>query len=145
MFPIKRILLSLAAIFIVAFIAIQFVPVNRSNPPVVSEPAWNSPHTRELAQRACFDCHSNETKWPWYAYVAPASWTIAHDVDEGRREMNFSDWRPRRRNEAPEQIREGKMPMPMYVMLHPEARLSATEKQELIDGLTVSLGSGGGR
>lgn len=139
---IKRTLLALLTLFVVGFIAIQLAPVNRSNPPIVSEPAWNSPHTRELAQRACFDCHSHETKWPWYSYVAPASWLIARDVREGRGELNFSTWRPGMENETAEVIRNGKMPMPIYLVLHPKARLTSTEKQDLIKGLNATLGAG---
>ena len=67
---------------VVLFGLIQLVPVQRTNPPVVAEPPWDSPETRALAVRACFDCHSNETVWPWYAYVAPVSWLVAHDTDE---------------------------------------------------------------
>jgi hypothetical protein len=87
-----RVILGVLGAGIVFFAAIQLVPVKRDNPPVVSEPNWDSPQTRALAQRACFDCHSNETVWPWYAHVAPASWLAAHDVHEGRGILNFSDW-----------------------------------------------------
>lgn len=67
-------------------LAIQLVPYGRdhSNPPGRTEPSWDSPATRELARRACFDCHSNETEWPAYASIAPASWLAQYDVDEGR-------------------------------------------------------------
>ncbi len=71
---------------------IQLIPVDKSNPPVVSEPTWDSPQTRALAKDACFDCHSNETVWPWYAKIAPSSWLLAQDVDEGRSALNFSEW-----------------------------------------------------
>src|SRR6478735_10619944 len=75
-------------------VAIQFVPYGHAhtNPPVRLEPAWDSPQTRELAARACFDCHSNLTKWPWYSNVAPVSWLIQRDVDGGRAALNFSEW-----------------------------------------------------
>ena len=66
--------LALVVIGIVGLVVIQFVPVERPNPPVLREPNWDSPETRALAQRACFDCHSNETTWPWYSQVAPVSW-----------------------------------------------------------------------
>ncbi|NVB82954.1 MAG: cytochrome C, partial [Kofleriaceae bacterium] len=74
------------AFFVGMFGVMQLVPYGRarSNPPVASEPAWDSPRTRELAVRACFDCHSNETKWPWYARVAPMSWVLERDVEIGR-------------------------------------------------------------
>ena len=75
-------------------VAIQAVPYGRAhdNPPVRSEPQWDSPVTRDLVVRACFDCHSNETIWPWYANIAPISWLTTRDVDEGRDELNFSEW-----------------------------------------------------
>ena len=79
-------------IILVGFIAIQFIPVNRTNPPVAQEPNWDSPQTRALAERACFDCHSNETKWPWYSKVAPVSWIVADHVHEGRAALNLSEW-----------------------------------------------------
>src|SRR4051812_44101919 len=75
-------------------LVMQLVPYGHthSNPPVLQEPSWDSPHSRELAVRACFDCHSNETRWPWYANVAPFSWTMQRDVDAGRSTLNFSEW-----------------------------------------------------
>src|SRR5215216_1353338 len=78
----------------VLFVVLQLVPYGRrhDNPPTTREPAWDDPTTRALAVRACFDCHSNETRWPWYSYVAPVSWLTQRDVDEGRRELNFSEW-----------------------------------------------------
>src|SRR5581483_2821093 len=79
-----------AALFLLA----QAVPYDRShtNPPVTAEPRWDSPQTRELAARACFDCHSNLTTWPWYSNVAPISWLVQRDVDGGRSALNFSEW-----------------------------------------------------
>jgi len=89
---ILQIVAGLAVMGVIGFIAIQFVPVDKSNPPVVNEPRWDSPQTKMLVERACYDCHSNQTKWPWYANVAPASWLVAHDVQEGRVALNFSEW-----------------------------------------------------
>ena len=76
------------------FLLIQVIPYGRdhSNPPVTAEPAWDSQRTEALARAACFDCHSNETEWPWYTNVAPMSWLIQRDVDEGRRKRNYSEW-----------------------------------------------------
>ena len=78
----------------VALLAIQLAPYGRdhTNPPARREPAWDSPQTRSLAARACFDCHSNETVWPWYSNVAPFSWLVQRDVDKGRKDLNFSEW-----------------------------------------------------
>ncbi len=83
---------GLIAVGVLGFIAIQFVSVDKSNPPVVSEPKWDSPQTQALVERSCYDCHSNETKWPWYSNVAPVSWLVARHVEEGRAELNFSEW-----------------------------------------------------
>lgn len=125
------------------FVIIQLVPYGRahSNPPVRMEPQWDSAQTRELAMRACFDCHSNETVWPWYSNVAPVSWLVQSDVDEARGMMNFSEWdRPQKKaEEAAEQIQKGEMPLWYYVPLHPLAKLSAAEKQALIHGLRATI------
>ena len=126
-------------------LAIQVVPYgrNHSNPPGRIEPAWDRPETRELARRACFDCHSNETVWPGYAQVAPVSWLIQHDVDEGRQKLNFSEWqRPQEEaKEAAESVREGEMPPRMYILLHPEAKLNPNERSVLIRGLEGTIGT----
>jgi hypothetical protein len=126
------------------FLVIQLVPYGRdhANPPVVAEPSWDDPSTRALAVRACFDCHSNETHWRWYANVAPTSWLAQWHVDEGRRVLNFSEWH-RSYEEAPESaetITTGEMPPPSYLLLHPEARLSDQEKRALASGLTATIG-----
>ena len=137
-----KILVGIFLVGLVGFIAIQLVPVSRTNPPVVSEPNWDSSQTKALAQRACFDCHSNETKWPAYAYVAPVSWLVAHDVNEGRAKLNFSDWanNPEEGEEMLEAIQKGEMPMPIYLPLHPEANLTATEQQQLLAGIQATFG-----
>ncbi len=121
---------------------IQLVPYGRqhANPPVIQEPQWDSPKTRELVQKACFDCHSNETVWLWYSNVAPVSWLVQRDVDEGREKLNFSDWgRAREKDEIIEVIQEGEMPMPIYLIMHTEARLTSTEKEALISGLQATI------
>lgn len=128
---------------VVIFIAIQLIPLDRTNPAVVQEPAWDTPVTRALVKDACFDCHSNETVWPWYARIAPASWLIWRDVDEGRSKLNFSDWGRAHEgaNEIAEVVNEGEMPPWYYAMMHPEARLSDAEKQALIAGMRATLGA----
>lgn len=139
----KKVLLTLAGLFVVA----QLVPYGRShdNPPVVQEPAWDSPRTRELAMRACFDCHSNQTTWAWYSNIAPASWLVQHDVDEGRRELNFSDISRHQKHaaEAAEEVQEGEMPPKIYTIMHSEAVLTSAETQELIQGLQKTFGTEG--
>ncbi len=114
---------------------------NHTNPPVTAEPKWDSPETRDLAARACFDCHSNQTEWPWYSNVAPISWLIQHDVDEGRSKLNFSEWnRPQRETrQAGREVQRGQMPQWYYVLIHPNASLSPAEKQTLVNGLNSTL------
>ncbi len=125
------------------FLLIQTIPYGRdhSNPPVTQEPAWDSPQTRALAVSACFDCHSNQVHWPWYSNIAPASWLVQRDVDNGRARLNFSEWdRPHPHAEhAAEQVDEGEMPPIQYRLLHPGARLSSTERQTLVQGLVATL------
>ena len=129
----------------VLFVAIQLVPYGRdhTNPPVVKEPSWDQPATRELAVRACFDCHSNETRWPWYSNVAPVSWLMQRHIDEGREVLNFSEWQRtyKEARESAETINEGEMPMQSYVLMHPSARLTPAERQALAQGLTATLGT----
>jgi len=155
---------------------IQLVPVwlFQTNPPVGAEPAWDSPQTHALAQRACFDCHSNETQWPLYSRIAPVSWLITADVVRGRRHLNFSTWgaansggadarqagaedgseqgrfarqnacasvagSTRAGNQAAREVERDSMPPNYYLPLHPVARLSDAEKQQLAQGLCASL------
>lgn len=129
----------------VVFLAIQFVPYGRAhgNPPVVREPAWDSPGTRELVVRACFDCHSNQVRWPWYSHVAPVSWLVQRDVDEAREELNFSEFHREQKEaeEAAEEVAEGEMPLRAYRLAHPEARLDEAERRRLIEGLQRTFGS----
>lgn len=144
---IRKLLLIAIAVMVAGFLLIQVVPYGRAhnNPTVVSEPNWDAPQTRELAQRACFDCHSNETVWPWYSNVAPVSWLVQHDVDEGRQYLNFSEWGRGGEGEETEELYEvivdGKMPMPNYLVTHPEARLTDVEKAALADGLLATTGA----
>ncbi len=139
----KKILKWGALTILGLFVVVQFIPYGRahSNPSVRMEPQWDSHQTRELAKRACFDCHSNETVWPWYSNVAPTSWLVQRDVDEARQQLNFSEWdRPENEaGEAPQQVQKGKMPLWFYVPLHPSAKLSAGEKQALIRGLRATI------
>jgi len=144
----KRKFLRLGIGLLVLLAGIQLVPYGRDhdNPPVVKEPTWNAARTRELAVRACFDCHSNETVWPWYSHVAPISWLVQRDVDEGREELNFSEWNRsfHEAHEAGKLVRKKKMPLGIYLVTHPEGRLTDAEREELARGLDATLGTEAG-
>lgn len=138
---IVRGLIALVALFVV----IQLVPYGRdhTNPPVTQEVKWDSAQTRELAVGACYDCHSNLTEWPWYSNVAPMSWLVENDVQEGREILNFTEWdRPQgegEADEAVEAVQEGEMPPWQYKPLHPAGRLSSSERDQLAQGLEKTL------
>jgi Haem-binding domain len=129
---------------LVAAVLIQFIPYghDHTNPPTTKEPAWDSPATKELMQRACFDCHSNQTGWRWYSYVAPSSWLVENDVNDGRTHLNFSEWdKPQKHaNDIAGMVKSGDMPLWFYLPLHPIAKLSDAEKRALIDGATKTFG-----
>jgi len=138
-------ILGLGALVIIGVLLVaQLVPYGRdhSNPSVTAEPQWNAAETRALAQRACFDCHSNQTRWPWYSNVAPVSWLVQADVSEGRRVLNFSEWTRgyEEAQESGETVRSQEMPPRSYLLLHPEAKLSDAERQQLAAGLDATLG-----
>jgi hypothetical protein len=138
---------KITGLIVVFFIAIQFIPYgkDRTNPPVVAEPRWDSPKTRELFFRACRDCHSNETKWPGYSAIAPVSWLVHYDVHQGRREFNVSMWGAQKENEGDEcaeTVQEGEMPPLFYTIAHSKARLSENEKKEFLKGLMTTFGKG---
>jgi mono/diheme cytochrome c family protein len=141
--PSGRFFVRAGLMLVLAFVTIQFVPYGRdhANPRVGAEPAWDSPETRALAKRACFDCHSNETEWPAYSKVAPVSWLIQRDVSEGRAVLNFSEWRrpQEEAKEAAEEVREGEMPLRIYQLMHAHARLSARDRERLASGLERTL------
>ena len=138
-----------AAVFTLAgvFVALQFVPYGRdhANPPVTRDAPWTSGEARRIAVTACYDCHSNETNWPWYSHVAPMSWLVQDDVQEGRDELNFSEWDRRQdADDLVESVSEGSMPPRPSLLLHPSARLSAAEKATLLAALEA-LEAGDGR
>lgn len=136
----RRILTTSLAAFAALMVVIQLVPNRLETGPVTQEPAWD-PSTRELAQRACFDCHSNQGELPWYGRVAPVSWVVTHHIDEGREHLNFSEMdRPQEEaHEAAEELLEGEMPPAYYLLTHPEARLSEAETKQLAEGLQRAL------
>jgi hypothetical protein len=130
----RKILLALVALLVV----IQLVPVARTNPPA-SAPLELPPAVATVFRQSCADCHSHETRWPWYAYVAPASWLVTHDVKEGREHFNVSTWgslEPKRKarkiREVAEEVSEGEMPIAPYLLLHRDAALSPDDIDVLV-------------
>jgi hypothetical protein len=123
---------------VLILVGIQFVPAGRTNPPVRSQ--VQAPDEIEpILRRACYDCHSNETRWTWYSYVAPASWFVVRHVNHGRGDLNFSEWpafdleaEEHAFKDIEEQIRKGEMPLRSYTWLHRDAKLSADERDALL-------------
>lgn len=139
-FPLRRRLLRWVVLpGVVGFGALQLVPYgwSHSNPPVTEETPWPSQRALTLARAACYDCHSNEVDWPVYSYVAPMSWLVRRDVEQGRDELNFSEWdrHSGEADDAAEAVEDGSMPPRRYTLLHPSARLSSEEAAELIAAL----------
>lgn len=143
----RKILLGAAAILVVGLLAIQLVPYGRdhTNPPVTGEPPWDSAATRATAAVACFDCHSNETEWPWYSNIAPMSWRLQQHVDAGRATLNFSEWGTgeQEAGDIVEVTREGEMPPWDYLLTHPGARLSVAAQDAFLAGLVRTFGGDG--
>ena len=130
---------------IVTAVVIQFIPYGKTytNPAIISEPTWDSPQTKELFDKACANCHSYQTTYPWYSKVAPISWLVASDVEEGREHFNVSAWGAQKKNkgdEAAKELKEGDMPPWFYLPTHPEAKLTEIQTQELINGLEKTFG-----
>ena len=141
----KRRLLRVVLPAAVLLLAIQLVPYGRAhtNQPGQSEPPWDSPQTRALAVRVCYDCHSNETVWPWYTHVAPVSWLVQRDVEEGRRALNYSEWDrgQREARESAKSLRKSEMPPWFYALPGTSAHLTQAERAELIAGLEATFGT----
>jgi hypothetical protein len=112
-------------------VGIQLIPVKQTNPEVAYD--FDGPaQVKAILKRSCYDCHSNETAWPWYSHAAPASWLVAHHVEDGRKHLNFSEWEALKamgwiRNEIVEEVSEGKMPPKSYLFMHPGAKVTAQE------------------
>jgi len=136
-------LLRGALLAVALLLVAQAVPYGRdhTNPPVTRAVEWDSARTETLAAGACLDCHSNLTAWKWYSNIAPASWLIFRDVEEGRGKLNFSEWdRPQAEaDEIVEAVQEGSMPPLQYKLVHAGARLSSEQRDELVQGLQRTL------
>ena len=134
--------MALGTVLAAILVAMQFVPMPRTNPPATREVRWDTPATRALARRACFDCHSNATVWPWYSHIAPASFLVINHVDEGRRRLDFSEWdrpQPATFKDVEDNVTRGDMPIWNYVLLHSQAKLAPAETRQLLDGLRATF------
>jgi hypothetical protein len=130
----KRTFSKVILVLIALFVIIQFFTVTHDNPPVRADLSV-SVELHDIMKRSCYDCHSNETIWPWYSYVAPSSWLVADDVHGAREHLNFSDWETMSPIDQAEEkkriwhhVKEDEMPLSQYLMLHPEAKLSDQDK-----------------
>lgn len=139
--PLKYALIGLLIVLVVIqFIGPERPEVQEDNPQDLFVISQIDPATSALIKSACYDCHSMETKYPWYAGVAPVKWSIYHHIEEGREELNFSKWgsmeterKIKKLKEMVEEIEEGEMPLRGYVKMHPKADLNETQKVILID------------
>lgn len=147
----RKILIGLVVALIAGFAILQVFPIGNfiptaafpGNPPANPQFTWDSQQTEALVRAACYDCHSNETRYPWYGNIAPVSWLVYHDINEGRENLNFSTWTKREVevDNLIDQIEKGAMPKPIYLPMHPEAQLTAEQKAQLIAGLQATFES----
>ncbi len=143
----KRKIWILIAILVALFLipaVLTFAFGGPTNPQVQNQVSWDSPTTKDLFYRACADCHSNETQWPWYSNIPPVSLLVVRDVNEGREKFNISQPNMGEAEDAAEAVMEGEMPPNIYLLMHPSARLTDAEKQQLIDGLLKTFGGESG-
>ena len=149
---VRKILKWTAVGLFAVFAALQFIRPARTNPPVdesrtIQAHAHLTPEVAQILDRACNDCHSNQTRWPWYTNVSPVSWFVVDHVNVGRREMNFSDWaqydaehQQGLLRDICQEVQSGQMPLPSYLRLHNEAKLSAADVKALCDWASAEAG-----
>jgi hypothetical protein len=145
----RRILVRAGLGLFAVAVLLQLVPYGRdhTNPPVTQDAPWPDGRARELATAACYDCHSNQTRWPPQSFVAPFSWLLARDVEQGRAALNFSTWDSDdgEADDAADEVADAEMPPRRYVLAHPDAALSEAERQILIEALeAMDRARGGG-
>jgi hypothetical protein len=142
----RRLLVRAGLGLLAVAVLVQLVPYGRdhTNPPVTQDAPWPDGRARELATAACYDCHSNQTRWPPQSQVAPFSWLLTRDVRQGREELNFSTWDADdgEADDAADAVADGSMPR-RYVLVHPDAALSGAERQVLVDALALGPAQGG--
>jgi hypothetical protein len=146
-----RVLRWLVVIFACLFVLAQFSRPARTNPVVDQSLALEarmqvSPLVSAIIERSCSDCHSNKTRWPWYSNVAPVSWLVADDVNEGRQNLNFSEWGRYTKRDTDgllkqicQEVKAGAMPLSIYTPLHPGSKLSDEDKGILCDWASAEL------
>jgi hypothetical protein len=134
---VKKVVVIIILSLVVVLILIQLIPVRQRNPRVTLD-IPTSPEVKAVLRQSCYDCHSNETIWPWYSSVAPASWLVASDVQEGREKLNFSTWdqystkeRVKKLQETWEEVEEGKMPTWYYTAVHGDSKLTPENREAL--------------
>jgi len=145
----KFVLLPLLIVFgLLQFFRGDYPEVRMGNPGDIHNTVVISPEVSGILRAACYDCHSMETKYPWYSKVAPISWLILPHIQEGREELNFSEWegmskrsKVKMLKESAEEVEDEKMPHPQYLYAHPEARLTHAQRQLLIDWANQSARS----
>ena len=146
--PGRKLLLRAGLGLLLVAVLLQLLPFGRlgPNPPVTRDAPWPNGRARELAVAACYDCHSNQTRRPLYSQVAPFSWLIARDVEQGRDKLNFSTWEGSGGDarDAADTIEERSMPPRRYLPLHADARLTEDERQVLVEALEAMGGGRGG-
>ena len=142
---IKRILKIVLIVFVVIFVGMQAIRPTLSNPPVDESQTINArthitPQVASILDRSCRDCHTSKTVWPWYTQVAPVSWWLSNHVNDGRRNLNLSEWgklapdrQDRKLRQICDQVQDGVMPLSSYLPMHPVAKLSDQDKKVLCD------------
>lgn len=146
----KKVLLWIVGVFIV----LQLIPVDRTNKPIDKKQNFVDvlqppKQVQEILKNACYDCHSNEVKYPKYAYVAPISWSVKHHINEGRERVNFSEWasynaeqKDHILGEVIESVQNKEMPFNGYIPMHPEANLTDAQRKIFTDYFTELQKSG---
>ena len=142
----KRWAKILGLVLAAVFLGLQLVPVDRANPPVLTE-IVAPPEVAAILERSCYDCHSNKTRWPWYSRVAPVSWWVAKHVRQGRGDLNFTEWplfdtqtQQYHLGEMKSEIKGMEMPLPSYLWIHRGARLDAEERGRLVEWIDDEVG-----
>lgn len=148
----KKVLKWSVVVLALVFLGAQAYRPDRTNPAVDERQTLRAntqltPEVAAIFERSCKDCHSNETTWPWYSHVSPVSWFLKNHIEEGRRELSFSEWatyakrkRERKLHEICEQVESGNMPLSSYLPLHPSARLSDDDKRRICEWTQLEEG-----